>query len=165
MRKVSCRGDRERCHAGQETICEQFPTAMEDNGVKSNRKPFANSFLPLWKIVVPCRMGNSLRTVSCGSESQRCHAGQETICEQFLTAMEDNSVKSNRKPFAKSFLPLWKIAVSCRMGNYMREVSYRGERQQCQVEQEIIREQFPVVVKRHGVMPSRKPFANSFLWQ
>ena len=44
---VSCRNDSQSSHVGQETIRKQFPVAMIHNRPMSDRKLFANSFLPL----------------------------------------------------------------------------------------------------------------------
>ena len=44
---VSCRNDSQSSHVGQETIRKQFPIAMLHNHLTPDRKPFANSFLPL----------------------------------------------------------------------------------------------------------------------
>ena len=42
--------------------------------------------------------------VSYGNGTQCAHAGQETICEKFPMEMAHNSVMTDRKLFAKSFL-------------------------------------------------------------
>jgi hypothetical protein len=47
LQTVSCRYESHGSHAGQETFREQFPIAMKHIGFMPDRKPFANSFLPL----------------------------------------------------------------------------------------------------------------------
>ena len=46
LRKVSYGGETWWCHVGQETICKQFPAVMKHDGAMSDRKLYANSFLP-----------------------------------------------------------------------------------------------------------------------
>ena len=43
--KVSCEGDTQWHHVGQETICEGFPVEVIHNGIMSDRKLFAKGFL------------------------------------------------------------------------------------------------------------------------
>lgn len=38
LRKVSCRGEAQWSHAGQETVCERFPVEMKRNGAMPERK-------------------------------------------------------------------------------------------------------------------------------
>ena len=53
---------------------EKFPATMLYHYLMSDGKPFANSFLPLWYAIVPCRTGNYTQTVSCRNDSQSSHA-------------------------------------------------------------------------------------------
>lgn len=43
-RGVSCCDGKRWCHAGWETIREQFPIEVEHDGVMQDRKPLANYF-------------------------------------------------------------------------------------------------------------------------
>ena len=123
---VSCRYDTQSFHAGQETIRKQFPAAVIRNRHMTNRKPFANSFLPLCLhnrpmpnrklyansflplcyTIGPCRTGNLSLIVSCRCTIQSSHVEQETIRKQFPAAMLRNRSMPNRKLFANSFLSL-----------------------------------------------------------
>ena len=53
---------------------KKFPVSKKHNGAMTNRKPFANSFLPVRNTVVPCRVGNYPQIVSCRNETQCCYA-------------------------------------------------------------------------------------------
>lgn len=79
LRKVSCGGEQQKRQAGQETIGEEIPAAVNSSGARPDRKPLVKSFLPWCIAAVPGRTGNYLGTVSCRDESQMCHSGQETI--------------------------------------------------------------------------------------
>ena len=124
-RTVSCRGEAPPSHAGQETIREQFPTAMLCHRFMSNGKLFANSFLTLCFAIVSCRIGNLSQIVSCRDETLLSHAGWETIRQQFPVAMVRNRFTSDGKLFANSFLPLCFAIVSRRIGNLSQTVSCR----------------------------------------
>ena len=50
--EVSCWDEIKRCHAVWETIGEKFPAGKKRNGVKPDRKPFANSFLSVRNAMV-----------------------------------------------------------------------------------------------------------------
>ena len=103
---VSYRGYTQSFHVGQETFRKQFPAAMLHNRLTPDRKPFANSFLPVCYTIGPCRIGNHSQTVSCRGYTQSSHAEQETIRKQFPVAMIRNRPMPNRKLFANSFLSL-----------------------------------------------------------
>ena len=129
----------------------------------SDRKPYANSFLPSCFDIVSCRIGNYTRKVSCRDETLLSHAGWETICQQFPAAMIRHRFTSSRKPYANSFLPSCFDIVSCRIGNYTRKVSCRDETLLSHAGWETICQQFPAAMIRHRFTSSRKPYANSFL--
>ena len=84
---VSCRYDKQSFHVGQETFRKQFPAAMISNRSMSDRKLFANSFLPRLYAIVPCRTGNYTQTVSCRGYTQLSHDEQETFRKQFPAVM------------------------------------------------------------------------------
>ena len=129
----------------------------------SNRKPYANSFLPSCFDIVSCRIGNYTRKVSCRDETLLSHAGWETIRQQFSVAMVRNRFISDGKLFANSFLLRWYAIVSFRMGNYSPTVSCCDGTESFHVGRETIREQFPTAMLCHRFTLDRKPFANSFL--
>ena len=104
-RIVSCHYEYHSSHVEQETFCEQFPAVMGSIIPMSNRKPFANSFLPSWVPSFSCRIGNLSRTVSCRHGS--------------------HILMSDGKPFADSFLPLCIPFVPRRAGNPLQIVSCR----------------------------------------
>ena len=70
-------------HDGWENISNQFPVAMIRHRFTSNRKPYANSFLPSCFDIVSCRIGNYTRKVSCRDETLLSHAGWEKLRKQF----------------------------------------------------------------------------------
>jgi hypothetical protein len=51
-------------------------------------------------------MGNHSQKVSCRDETQRSHAGWETIREKFPVGVKRNGAMPDGKPFANSFLPV-----------------------------------------------------------
>ena len=142
---------------------EEFPVGMKHKGVMSSGKPFANSFLSVRNTMVPCRIGNHSRGVSCRGDTPWSHVEWETIRKQFPVGMKHKGAMSSGKLFANSFLSVKNTKVSCRVGNYSQTVSCRYETQRRHIEWETIRKQFPVGMKHKGVMSSGKPFANSFL--
>ena len=64
----------------------------------------AKSFLLRWKAVVPWRVENYMRKVSCRNGWQWCHGGWETICEKFPVVMEGSGAMPDGKLYAKGFL-------------------------------------------------------------
>ena len=78
---VSCRHAPPLSRAGWETIRKQFPFVMNHIAPKSDRKLFANSFLPPCSTTVPRRMGNYPQTVSCRHAPPLFHTGRETILQ------------------------------------------------------------------------------------
>ena len=123
---VSCRYDTQSFHAGQETIRKQFPAAVIRNRHMTNRKPFANSFLPLCctivsrrignfyansflsrlYAIVPCRTGNLSQTVSCRGYTQSFYARQETFRKQLPAVMNHIRVPSD------ILIPPWTLHFS-----------------------------------------------------
>jgi hypothetical protein len=57
-RTVSYGGETQRSHAEQETIRKQFPAVLKHCIVMSNRKLYANSFLPRCTTILRRRAGN-----------------------------------------------------------------------------------------------------------
>ena len=55
--------------------------------------------------MVPWRTGNYTRKVSYGGETRWGYVGQETIREQFPKEVKHDGAMSDRKLYAKSFLP------------------------------------------------------------
>ena len=76
---VFCQYAKLLSHAGQETFHHQFPTGMFHPCPMTDRKLFANSFLPVCYTTVPCRIRNYSQTVSCQCAPLLSHAGQETF--------------------------------------------------------------------------------------
>ena len=121
-RVVSCRHVPLLPHAGWETIRKQFPSVMNHIAPKSDRKLFANSFLPPCSANVPRRMGNYPRTVSCRYAPPMPHAAQETIREQFPAAMLRHCPTPDGKLFANSFLSLCSTTAPCLIGNHKKRL-------------------------------------------
>jgi hypothetical protein len=133
LRKVSCRGDTQWHHAGQETVCEKFPVGVIHHSFMQDGKLFAKGFLWRRCTIVSSRTENYLRKVSCRGDTQWHHAGQETVCEKFPVGVIHHSFMQDGKLFAKGFLWRRYTIVSCRTGNYLRKVSCRGDIQWCPV--------------------------------
>ena len=131
---VSCRCTIQSSHVGQETFRKQFPAAVIRNRHMTNRKPFANSFLPLCYTIGPCRIGNLSLIVSCRCTIQSSHVEQETFRKQFPVAMIRNRSMPDRKLYANSFLPLCCTIVSRRIGNFSQTVSCRNDSQSSHAE-------------------------------
>ena len=172
-RTVSCGQETPWSQVGQETFRQQFPVGKERHGAKSDRKPFANSFLPVRNTMEPrspvissgAKRSREIsrRTVSCGQTTPWSQGGQETIREQFPVGKKRHGVKADRKPYANSFLWARNAMESRRTGNLSRTVSCGQETPWSQGGQETLREQFPVGKKQHGAKPNGKLYANSFL--
>lgn len=122
---VSCRHAPPMSRAGWETIRKQFPFVMNHIAPKSDRKLFANSFLPPCSTTAPCRTGNYPRTVFCRHAPPLPHAGWETICKQFPTAMLHQCPTPDRKLSASSFLSPCSTTAPRRARNYPPTVSCR----------------------------------------
>ena len=73
--------------AGQETVCEGFPTGMSRIGPLPDRKLSAKGFLLACHALVLCRIGNCLQKVSYWHVTQQPHDGRET-CQQKRTPMK-----------------------------------------------------------------------------
>ena len=69
LRKVSCGGDTQWHHVGQETICERFPMEVIHHSFMPDGKLFAKSFLWRKCTIVSSRTGNYLRKVSCRGDT------------------------------------------------------------------------------------------------
>ena len=104
LRKVSCRGDTQWHHVGQETICKRFPVGVIHHSFMPDGKLFAKSFLLRRYTIVSSRTGNYLRKVSCWSDTPWFQTGRETICEKFPVEVIHNGIMSDGKLFAKGFL-------------------------------------------------------------
>ena len=128
-----------------------------------DRKPFANSFLPLCSANVPCRTGNFSPIVSCRHAPPLSRAGWETIRKQFPAAMLLHCFMLDEKLSSNSFLPPCSATAPRRMGNYSQTVSCHYAPLLPHAGWETIREQFPVTMFHHCPMPNRKLSANSFL--
>ena len=82
--KVSCRCESHRYNAAlsfraersevEKSPADLFPVGVILNRPMTNRKPVANSFLPVCYTIGPCRIGNFSQTVSCRNDSQSSHA-------------------------------------------------------------------------------------------
>ena len=121
---VSCRHAPPMPHAGWETICKQFPTAMLHQCPTPDRKLSASSFLSLCSTNAPCRMGNYPPIVSCRYAPPMPHAAQETFRKQFPAAMLLHCFMPDEKLSANSFLPPYSTTAPCRTGNFSQAVSY-----------------------------------------
>lgn len=89
-------------------------------------KLYAKSFLPRWKAVVPWRMGNCMRKVSCRNGWQWCHGGWETECKKFPGMVDDSVFMSNRKVMnMKSYknMLVWQEARALKQDVY--DLTYR----------------------------------------
>ena len=137
---VSCRHAPPLSRAGWETIRKQFPFVMNHIAPKSDRKLFANSFLPPCSTNVPRRMGNYPQTVSFRYESHCSQVGQETFRKQFPSAMLHQCPTPDGKLSANSFLPLCSTTAPCQTGNYPRTVSCRHAPPLFHAERETIRQ-------------------------
>ena len=137
---VSCRHAPPLSRAGWETIRKQFPFVMNHIAPKSDRKLFANSFLPPCSANVPRRMGNYPQTVSFRYESHCSQVGQETFRKQFPSAMLRQCPTPDGKLSANSFLPLCSTTAPCQTGNYPRTVSCRHAPPLFHAERETIRQ-------------------------
>lgn len=58
-------GEGEWYSYGQETACDRFPARRKEDGIHSNRKLFATSFLCGVGKMIFMATGNCLRKVSC----------------------------------------------------------------------------------------------------
>ena len=107
----------------QETICELFPIRLGTTAFHTNRKLFANCFLPGMTLWYSLPTGNYLRIVSYPAWHYGIPYRQETICELFLIRLGTTAFLADRKLFANSFLfgmTLWCFLPT---GNYLLKVS------------------------------------------
>ncbi len=89
-------------------------------------KLYAYSFLSQWMAVVPWRMGNCMRKVSCRDGRQWCYAVWETECQKFPGMVDDSVFMSNRKVMnMKSYknMLVWQEARALKQDVY--DLTYR----------------------------------------
>ena len=89
-------------------------------------KLYAKSFLSQWMAVVPWRMGNCMRKVSCRDGRQWCYAVWETECKKFPGMVDDSVFMSNRKVMnMKSYknMLVWQEARALKQDVY--DLTYR----------------------------------------
>ena len=128
---VSCRHAPPLSRAGWETIRKQFPFVMNHIAPKSDRKLFANSFLPPCSANVPRRMGNYPPIVFCRHAPPLPHAEQETFRKQLPIIMLhhcptppchfERSEAEPRNLRPSSFLPPCSATAPRRVGNHRKK--------------------------------------------
>ena len=142
---------------------EEFPVRLGGIAFLTGRKLFAKGFLPgvtLW-CFLPA--GNFSQRVSYSAWLHCVSCRQETVCEGFPTRRGSTVFLTDRKLFAKGFLPgvtLWRFLPT---GNCLRRVSCSTWLHCVSCRQETVYEGFPTRRGSTVFLTGRKLFAYSFL--